>query len=160
LFMDKNNAGSSDTTARRRLSGDPHDECGIGKGVAIMANSDNGIAVVTFCCGTSRKNMAGITNRWQGAFPMLVLVAKAKGRRRRCSGTRNSKNRRSRSTWSKSARSTALVTRSCSPAGQDAITVFQRNVQEYPESGNVYDSLASIYESGRKSWRFKTMKSR
>jgi len=25
---------------------------------------------------------------------------------------------------------------------QDAIAVFQRNVQEYPESSNVYDSLA------------------
>jgi cytochrome c-type biogenesis protein CcmH/NrfG len=27
----------------------------------------------------------------------------------------------------------------------DAITVFQRNVQEYPESSNVYDSLGEAY---------------
>ena len=28
---------------------------------------------------------------------------------------------------------------------QDAITVFQRNVQDYPQSSNVYDSLAEAY---------------
>ncbi len=34
---------------------------------------------------------------------------------------------------------------------QDAITVFQRNVQEYPESGNVYDSLGEAYmKAGQK----------
>jgi cytochrome c-type biogenesis protein CcmH/NrfG len=29
--------------------------------------------------------------------------------------------------------------------GSDAIAVFQRNVQEYPQSGNVYDSLGEAY---------------
>jgi cytochrome c-type biogenesis protein CcmH/NrfG len=28
---------------------------------------------------------------------------------------------------------------------QDAITVFQRNVQEFPASSNVYDSLGEAY---------------
>jgi tetratricopeptide (TPR) repeat protein len=28
---------------------------------------------------------------------------------------------------------------------QDAITVFQRNVDDYPQSGNVYDSLGEAY---------------
>ena len=33
----------------------------------------------------------------------------------------------------------------------DAIAVFQRNVQEYPQSGNVYDSLGAAYlENGQK----------
>jgi tetratricopeptide (TPR) repeat protein len=29
---------------------------------------------------------------------------------------------------------------------EDAITVFARNVEDYPESGNVYDSLAEAYK--------------
>jgi Flp pilus assembly protein TadD len=34
---------------------------------------------------------------------------------------------------------------------QDAITVFQRNVEEYPQSGNVYDSLGEAYmKAGQK----------
>jgi tetratricopeptide (TPR) repeat protein len=34
---------------------------------------------------------------------------------------------------------------------EEAITIFQLNVEEYPESWNVYDSLAEAYvESGEK----------
>jgi len=34
---------------------------------------------------------------------------------------------------------------------QDAIGVFQRNVQEYPQSSNVYDSLGEAYmDAGKK----------
>jgi len=34
---------------------------------------------------------------------------------------------------------------------QDAITVFQRNTQDYPESSNVWDSLAEAYmKTGQK----------
>jgi len=34
---------------------------------------------------------------------------------------------------------------------QDAIAIFQRNVQEYPESWNVYDSLGEAYmKTGQK----------
>ena len=34
---------------------------------------------------------------------------------------------------------------------QDAITVFKRNVQEYPQSSNVYDSLGEAYmKAGQK----------
>ena len=33
---------------------------------------------------------------------------------------------------------------------QDAIAVFQRNVQEYPQSSNVYDSLGEAYMNAGK----------
>jgi cytochrome c-type biogenesis protein CcmH/NrfG len=33
---------------------------------------------------------------------------------------------------------------------QDAISVFQRNVQEYPQSANVYDSLGEAFMSAGK----------
>jgi tetratricopeptide (TPR) repeat protein len=39
---------------------------------------------------------------------------------------------------------------------QDAITVFQRNVQDYPQSSNAYDSLGEAYmKTGQKDLAIK-----
>ena len=39
---------------------------------------------------------------------------------------------------------------------QDAITVFQRNVQDYPQSSNAYDSLGEAYmQTGEKDLAIK-----
>ncbi len=77
---------------------------------------------------------------------MLVLIAKAKSTP--AALQRYAELKKSPSTEYKVEESTLNAlgyTLLISGQPQDAITVFLRNVQEYPESSNVYDSLGEAY---------------
>src|SRR5260370_35394834 len=80
LFMDKNNPGQfghngADEGFQAILTMNAES----GKGVAIMANSDNGIAVGDFLLRSVAKEYGwNYKSAGQGAFPILVMIAKAK----------------------------------------------------------------------------------
>ena len=152
--MDKNNAGQfghngADEGFQAILTMNAES----GKGVAIMANSDNGIAVGDILLKSVAKEYAwNYKSAGQGAFPMLVLIAKAKG-------TPAALQRYAELTKSPSVEyqveertlNSLGYTLLFSGQTQDAIDVFRRNVEEYPASSNVYDSLGEAYmKAGQK----------
>jgi CubicO group peptidase (beta-lactamase class C family) len=148
LFADKNNPGQfghngADEGFQAILTMNAES----GKGVAIMANSDNGIAVGDILLQSVAKEYGwNYKSEGQGAFPMLVLIAKAKGTQ--AALQRYTELKKSPTVEYKVEERTLNglgYTLMFSGQQQDAIAVFQRNVQEYPESGNVYDSLGEAY---------------
>ena len=124
-----------------------------GKGLAIMANSDNGIAVGDFLLRSVAKEYGwNYRSPGEGAFQLLVLLAKLEGAE--AALERYTELKRSQPAESKIEEGTLnglgymLL---YSGQEQEAIAVFQRNVREYPKSGNVYDSLAEAYmKTGQK----------
>ena len=154
LFMDKNNPGQfghngADEGFQAILTMNAES----GKGVAIMANSDNGIAVGNILLRSVAKEYGwNYKSAGQGASPMLVLIAKAKGTQ--AALQRYAELKKSPSAEYKVEERTLNslgYTLLFSGQMQDAIAVFQRNVREYPESGNVYDSLGEAYmKAGQK----------
>ncbi len=124
-----------------------------GKGAAIMANSDNGIAVGDFLLRSVAKEYGwNYRSPGQGAFQMLVLIAKLKGTE--VALQRYAELKKSQSAEYKIEEGTLNSLGYMllfSGQTQDAMTVFQRNVQEYPKSANVYDSLGEAYmKAGQK----------
>lgn len=116
-----------------------------GKGLAIMANSDRGIAAARFV-------IQAVASEYQWTYKpaidssTLFLVAQLKG-------TAAALNCYSQ--WKRAAATdTQINEQTLNALGYfllqdsqtlDAIAVFQRNVQEYPQSSNVYDSLGEAY---------------
>ena len=124
-----------------------------GRGVAIMANSDNGIAVGDFVLQSVAKEYGwNYRSPERGAFPALVLIAKLKGSQ--AALQRYAELKKSGSAQYKVEEGTLNglgYTLLFSGQTQDAIAVFQRNVHEYPKSANVYDSLGEAYmKAGQK----------
>ena len=124
-----------------------------GKGAAIMANSDNGIAVADYLLRSVAKEYGWNYKSEAGTLSTLLLIARIKGAQAaldrytdlRKSGAVNQR-----------AGEALLNTLGYNllSAGQtkDAIAVLQRNVQDYPTSGNVYDSLGEAYmKAGEKA---------
>ena len=117
-----------------------------GKGVAIMANSDDGIAAAEFVVNRVAQEYGWNYNAGPQTFSTLVLLAKFKGASAALQRYTELK---------KSGGPDAEINeRTLNQLGylllyggqpQDAVTVFQRNVQEYPQSSNVYDSLGEAY---------------
>jgi CubicO group peptidase (beta-lactamase class C family) len=118
-----------------------------GKGVAIMANSDNGIAVGDFLLQRVAKEYGwNYKASEQGAFSQLVLIGKMKGVP--AALERYTELKKSQSAGYKIEEGTLNrlgYTLLSSGQAQDAIAVFQRNVHEYPKSANAYDSLGEAY---------------
>jgi tetratricopeptide (TPR) repeat protein len=154
LFMDKKNPGQfghngADEGFQAILTMNAES----GKGVAIMANSDNGIAVGDVLLQSVAKEYGwNYKPSGVGTVQMLVLIAKSKGTQ--AALQRYTELKKSPSAEYKVEEGTLNslgYTLLFSGQGQDAISVFQRNVQEYPESGNVYDSLGEAYmKAGQK----------
>jgi tetratricopeptide (TPR) repeat protein len=124
-----------------------------GKGVAIMANSDNGSTVGNFLLESVAKEYGWNYKLTEhGPFPALVLISKLKGTE--AALERYTELKRSQSADHPILESTLNelgYTLLSSGQTQDAITVFRRNAQEYPKSANVYDSLGEAYmQAGRK----------
>lgn len=121
-----------------------------GNGVAIMANSDNGIAVAGFLLHSVYSEYAWNYKSEPGPFPTLVLIAKLKGAATALDHYAALK----KSAPSKIGEGTLNglgYTLLFSGQMQDAITVFRRNVQEYPKSANAYDGLGEAYmKAGQK----------
>jgi CubicO group peptidase (beta-lactamase class C family) len=124
-----------------------------GKGVAIMADSDNGIAVADLLLRSIAKEYGwNFKASDQGAFSQLVLIAKMKGAA--AALERYTELKKSQSAGHKIEEATLNslgYTLLFSGQMQDAITVFERNVHEYPKSANAYDSLGeACMKAGRK----------
>jgi CubicO group peptidase (beta-lactamase class C family) len=126
-----------------------------GNGVAIMANSDNGIAVADLVLRTVAKEY-----KWDykaGDLHALALIGKLRGTQVALDH------------YTELKKSDALDPEAAEGElnqwgytllygghEQDSITVFQRNVQDYPQSSNVYDSLGEAYmETGQKELAIK-----
>lgn len=121
--------------------------CETGQGAAIMANSDNGINVGNFVLRSVETEYG-----WKykgpefGAFDALMLIAKLKGAD--ATLRRYTEFKKSGSARDKVEERTlnAVGLRVLySGQEQDGIAILQRNVQEYPQSANTYDSLGEAY---------------
>jgi len=124
-----------------------------GKGMVMMANSDNGIAVGEFLLRAVAKEYG-----WKygaeglNAFQVLVLIAEIKGPQ--AALERYAQFKKNPSAQYEVAEHTLNgvgYTLLESGKTQDAISVFEGNVQEYPQSANAYDSLGEAYmKAGQK----------
>jgi CubicO group peptidase (beta-lactamase class C family) len=115
-----------------------------GKGAVIMADSDNGTAAADWLMQAVAKEYS-----WNEKFDppdSLLLVARSRG----AQGALEQYTRLKKAGGIEAE----AGERQLNQLGynllyggheQDAITVFQRNVQDYPKSSNVYDSLAEAY---------------
>jgi CubicO group peptidase (beta-lactamase class C family) len=126
-----------------------------GNGVAIMANSDNGIAVADLVLRRVAQEYAW--NYKFGELQTLELIGKLRGAQTALE--RYTELRKSGALDAESGeRQLNQLGYTLLYGGhqQDAIMVFQRNVQDYPQSFNVYDSLGEAYmKTGQKELAIK-----
>jgi CubicO group peptidase (beta-lactamase class C family) len=116
-----------------------------GKGVAIMADSDNGINVANLVLRSVAKEYAW-NYKFEGPMPTLALIGRARGAQ--AALDRFSELQKSGELQGQAAEAALNqlgYTMLYSGHEQDAVTVFKRNVQEFPASSNVYDSLGEAY---------------
>jgi CubicO group peptidase (beta-lactamase class C family) len=124
-----------------------------GQGIAVMANSDNGILVANELTRSVAKEYGwkyAPGERWLGA--QLMLVAQLRGadavlkKYDELKGAGDPKKRPEEFILN------MIGYRVFMQAGKtdDAIKVFEKNVQEYPGSSNVYDSLGEAYAAAGK----------
>jgi tetratricopeptide (TPR) repeat protein len=157
LFMEKDNPGQfghngADEGFQAILTMNAES----GKGVAIMANSDNGITVGDVLVRKIAKeygwNYKFSDQPGMEAAHMLVLVAKVKNAQAALQRyTELKKTPAADYTIAEQTLNTVGYVLLYSGQEQEAISVFQRNVEDYPESGNVYDSLGEAYmKTGQK----------
>ncbi len=116
-----------------------------GKGVVIMADSDNGISVANFLLHSVAKEYAWNYKSGDNFTSELILLALANGSPaalQRYDELKKTKPSDQLNEGTLNSLGYALLS---SGKTSDAIAAFQRNVREYPESGNVYDSLGEAY---------------
>ena len=115
-----------------------------GKGLAVMANSDRGIAVAELLQQAVAREYGWNRKQGGGAISTLVLLAKAKG-----APAALQRYTEMRKAGAKDIEEGTLNQLGYMLLGdgqvQDAILVFERNAQEYPQSANAYDSLGEAY---------------
>ncbi|PYT92646.1 MAG: serine hydrolase [Acidobacteria bacterium] len=116
-----------------------------GKGVAIMADSDNGITVANYVLRRVAQEYA-----WNYKFgpemPPLVILAKVRGTQTAIDRYAElKKSGELQGEHAEGAMNQLGYSLLYSGHEQEAINVFQKNVQEFPQSSNVYDSLGEAY---------------
>ena len=117
-----------------------------GKGVAIMANSDNGIAAAAFLVRAVAREYGWNYKSGPETFATLLLLAKARGPAAALDRyTELKKTGGADADIDEGTLNGLGYTLLRDGRARDAIAVFQRNVQEYPQSSNVYDSLGEAY---------------
>jgi CubicO group peptidase (beta-lactamase class C family) len=118
-----------------------------GQGVAITVNSDNGIAVGNFVLQRVAKEYGwNSTLQEPEAWQTLVLISKLKGAQAALERyTELKKSQSPEHPIEERTLNDLGYTLLSSGQTQDAIAVFQRNVQEYPKSANAYDSMGEAY---------------
>jgi tetratricopeptide (TPR) repeat protein len=126
-----------------------------GNGVAVMANSGNGIAVADLVLRSVAKEYTW--NYKFGELQLLVLIGKLRGAQTTLQRYTELKKTGALDAESGERQLNQLgYTLLYGGHEQDAITVFQRNVQDYPQSFNVYDSLGEAYmKTGQKEQAIK-----
>lgn len=123
-----------------------------GKGVALMANSDNGLAAGQFVADTVAKEYGWNYDPGPETFLKLLLLAKVNGAnaaiQHYAALKKSGQEKEEIDEGTLNGLGYTLLLGGDMPG---AILVFQRNVQEYPESWNVYDSLGEAYmDAGQK----------
>jgi CubicO group peptidase (beta-lactamase class C family) len=148
FFLDKDNPGQfGHTGGNEGFQGLLTMNFESGKGIAIMANSENGIAVGTLLLRRVAKEYGwNYKSPEDVVFETLVLTEKLNGVQ--AALQQYAEFKKSGSAEHKVEEGTLNRFGQLllySHETQDAIAVFQRNVQEYPDSANVYESLGEAY---------------
>jgi CubicO group peptidase (beta-lactamase class C family)/predicted transcriptional regulator YdeE len=115
-----------------------------GNGVAMMADSDNGISVMDAVLRRVAKEYAwNYKTGPEDPSVALFLLAKLKG----TSAALARFDELKKQTGAVDEHTLNALGYHLLYGGmeQDGVTVFQKNVQEYPQSGNVYDSMGEAY---------------
>lgn len=126
---------------------------GSGQGAAIMANSDNGVSVGQELLAAIAKEYGwNIAPQQRPAYRLLYLMGSVFGSH---AALEKYSELKKSATDSKELNEGILNQLGYMFLGSgktdDAILLFQRNVQEYPQSSNVYDSLGEAYmRAGKK----------
>jgi CubicO group peptidase (beta-lactamase class C family) len=120
-----------------------------GKGAVIMANSDNGVAVADFVMrGVATEY--GWNYKFGGPLSPLLLIAKLRGVQAALDYfTQLKKTGASEDVMGEHSLNELGYRLLYGGREQDGVAVFRRNVQEYPQSSNVYDSLGEAYMNTR-----------
>jgi CubicO group peptidase (beta-lactamase class C family) len=128
-----------------------------GQGAALMANSDNGIAVADLLLRSIAREY-GWNYKFEELPPRLRLVAMVRGAQ--VALDRYAELKKAGALGDQAAENELNRMGYLLLFGgheQDAIKVFQRNVQDYPESWNVYDSIGEAYmKTGQKDLAIKS----
>jgi CubicO group peptidase (beta-lactamase class C family) len=119
-----------------------------GKGVAILANSDNGISVAnTLTQSVAKEYGWNYTAEQMSAAELLMLVANVKGPQAVITRYAELKNAGTSSPYTLDENTLIGLGYHFLFAGQTdaAIQIFQLEVQDYPKYWNSYDSLGEAY---------------
>jgi CubicO group peptidase (beta-lactamase class C family)/predicted transcriptional regulator YdeE len=117
-----------------------------GNGVAMMADSDNGISVMNYVLRRVAKEYAWNYKMEPDAGADLFLLAKLKGTAKALAQYDALKQSKDGASQIHEAILNSLGYRLLyGGKEQDAVEVFEKNVREYPQSSNVYDSLGEAY---------------
>ena len=117
-----------------------------GNGVAMMADSDNGISVMNSVLRRVAKEYGWNYKMEDDSGETLFLLAKLKGTAvalQRYDELKNSSE--GKPTVNEQTLNGLGYRLLYGGKGADGVEVFQKNVQEYPQSSNVYDSLGEAY---------------
>ncbi len=116
-----------------------------GKGLVIMADSDNGISAADFILRSVAKEYSW-NHKFGNNLPSeLTLLAVVNGSSAALQRYDELKKAGAGEHLDEATLNSLGYMLLSSGKTSDAIAVFQRNVQEFPKSGNVYDSLAEAY---------------
>jgi CubicO group peptidase (beta-lactamase class C family) len=122
-----------------------------GQGAALMANSDNGILVAGEVLRSIAKEYGWKEVQERGDFEDFLLTARVGGIDAALAKYDDQKNAADPKQRPQEFVLNALGYDALrSGKIEEAIRLFQRNVQEFPESGNVYDSLGEAYAAAGK----------
>jgi tetratricopeptide (TPR) repeat protein len=117
-----------------------------GKGIAIMANSDRGMTAAEPLIRSVAREYDWNYDSGPQTFSTLLLLAKLRGAPAALKRYTELKNAGGKDSGIEEGTLNGLGYMLLSDGQtQDAIAIFQRNVQEYPQSSNVYDSLGEAY---------------
>src|SRR5437879_6409701 len=117
-----------------------------GNGIALMADSDNGISVMNYVLRRVVKEYAWTYKMEPDVAGDLFLLAKLKGMAKALAQYDALKQSKDGASPIHEAILNSLGYRLLyGGKEQDAVEVFEKNVREYPQSSNVYDSLGEAY---------------
>jgi CubicO group peptidase (beta-lactamase class C family)/predicted transcriptional regulator YdeE len=146
LFMEKDNPGQfghngADEGFQALLTMNAE----TGNGVALMADSDNGISVMSYVLRRVAKEYAWNYKMEPDVAGDLFLVAKRKGTAKALAQYDAMKSKDGASPIHEAILNSLGYRLLYGGKEQDGVAVFEKNVREYPQSSNVYDSLGEAY---------------
>jgi predicted transcriptional regulator YdeE len=116
-----------------------------GNGAVLMANSDNGISVMNTVLRRVAKEYGWNYKMHEDSGEILYLVALLKGTPTAVDRYDEMKKSTGEPTVDEQTLNQLGYRMLYGGREADSIVVFKKNVEEYPQSGNVYDSLGEAY---------------